>query len=133
MAEEDILFKIGEGIHSAKEGINQVLFVFKNRFSSEQVEVFNIFREFIDETGITKFTTLVRTNFPNFRNQKECQEDKDALFNESNKELNTIINSCSGIIYVDNPSDNVRNREKSREKVLNHLVKKCPEIYKLKK
>jgi hypothetical protein len=44
IAKEDILFKIGEGIYSAKEGISQVLFVFKGRFSPEHVEVFNLFK-----------------------------------------------------------------------------------------
>ncbi|CAI2190990.1 14922_t:CDS:2 [Funneliformis geosporum] len=101
--ETDILFKIGEGIHSAKEGINQVLFVFKGRLSPEHIVAFNVFKDFIAETGITKFTTLVRTNFVDFRNQKKCQEDKESLLAQS-KKVSEIINSCNGIIYVDNPS-----------------------------
>jgi GTP-binding protein EngB required for normal cell division len=144
ISKEDILFKIGEGIHSAKEGINQVLFVFKDRFAPEQVMVFKMFKDFIDETEITKFTTLVRTNFVNFRKPEKCQADKDVLLDQS-QELKEIINSCNGIIHVDNPtideedSDNEeemkinKNRRKeSREIVLNHLVENCLEVYKLK-
>src|SRR4051812_16040253 len=33
LSEEYVLYEIGEGIYSAKEGINQVFFVFKGRFS----------------------------------------------------------------------------------------------------
>ncbi|CAI2187250.1 8621_t:CDS:2 [Funneliformis geosporum] len=103
ISDKDILFKIGEGINSAKEGVNQVLFVFKGRFAPEQVAAFKLFKEFIAETGITSFTTLVRTGFESFETQKVCQKDKDNLLGQS-QELNGIINSCNSIIYVNNPS-----------------------------
>ena len=148
ISEEEILLKIGEGIHSAKEGINQILFVFKDRFSPEHVMAVNLFENFISETGITKFTTIVRTNFPKFKKEEECKKDKQALIDQT-KELDQIINSCNGIIHVDNPaipmvdaadSDNEeeiriysKKRKDSRKKVLTHLVENCQEIYKLKK
>src|SRR5437016_1705321 len=59
-AEEVILYEIGKGIYLTKEGIDQVFFVFKDKFSPEQVRNFNLFKELISESGITKFTTLVR-------------------------------------------------------------------------
>lgn len=148
ISEEEILLKIGEGIHSVKEGINQIIFVFKDRFSPEHVMAFNLFENFISETGITKFTTIVRTNFPKFKKEEECKKDKQALIDQT-KELDQIINSCNGIIHVDNPaipmvdaadSDNEeeiriysKKRRDSRKKVLTHLVENCQEIYKLKK
>jgi len=153
ISEKDILFRIGDGIHSAKEGINQVLFVFKGRFAPEQVAAFNMFKDFIAETGITKFTTLVRTNFENFQNQERCEEDQNNLLSQT-PELEEIVSSCNNIVYVDNPpipvikdSDKGRARERkeerilankelrrdSREKILNHLAENCSEIYKLKK
>lgn len=85
ISEKDILFRIGDGIHSAKEGINQVLFVFKGRFAPEQVAAFNMFKDFIAETGITKFTTLVRTNFEDFETRKACEKDKDDLLGQSQR------------------------------------------------
>jgi len=131
----------------SREGIDQVFFVFKKKFSPEQIRSFNLFKNLISESGITKFTTLVRTNFPNFRNSQECREDRQDLLNE-NKEIYEIINSCNSIIHVDNPpipevdeedSDNEeeiminkKDREDSRQKILTHLVDNCREIYKLK-
>jgi len=148
ISEEEILLRIGEGIHVAKEGINQVLFVFKDRFSPEHIMAFNLFENFISETGITEFTTIIRTNFPKFKKEEECKKDQQDLIGQT-KELSKIINSCNGIIHVDNPaipvvdeadSDNEeeiriysKKRKDSREKVLKHLVEKCSEIYKLKK
>ncbi|MCE8162857.1 MAG: 50S ribosome-binding GTPase [Candidatus Moeniiplasma glomeromycotorum] len=152
ISKDDILFKIGDGIHEAKEGINQILFVFKDRFSEDQISAFNLFKDFIAETGITKFTTIVKTGFENFRNQQRREEDQQILLSQT-KELKEIINSCNGIVYVDNPAIptvknddneetkefkektirvNKRSREKSRKIVFEHLVKNCSEIYKLK-
>jgi len=153
ISDKDVLFKIGEGINAAKEGVNQVLFVFKGRFAPEQVAAFKLFKDFIAETGITSFTTLVRSNFESFETWKACKKDKDDLLAQS-QELNNIINSCNGIIYVDNPSTiieedseddeddiaekkekvswNEEKRKASKERVLNHLVENCSEIYKLK-
>jgi len=152
ITEEEILFKIGEGIYEAKEGINQILFVFKDRFSPEHMAVYKAFEKFISKSGIAEFTTLIRTNFRNFRTQQECDDDKSILLNQ-NRELGEIIKTCKGIIHVDNPpipvieakdddeekSDKEREmrksermRGKSREKVLNHLSENCSEIYKLK-
>lgn len=149
--EEEIFLEIGEGIHSAKEGINQILFVFKGRFGPEQVETFKKFKGFIAESGITKYTTLVRTRFEEFRNNQKCEEDRQSLLGEENKELREIIDSCNGIIYVDNPpipeidedeadSDDEKEineikekKEAARKIVLDHLAAKCREPYKFGK
>src|SRR6185436_13170863 len=96
LSEEDILYEIGEGIYSAKEGINQVFFVCKGKFADEQVKAFNLFEKFISESGITKHTTIVRTHFVNFRNKGKCEEDRKLLLSE-NKEISGIINSCKEI------------------------------------
>jgi hypothetical protein len=135
-----------------------VLFVFKGRFSPEQVKVFNLFKNFINESGITRFTTLVRANFENFEDPESTQQDYQNLLQES-PELKEIIESCNNIIYVDNPAlpvieqdddedvmdlddreeielereINQATRLKSREIILNHLANNCLEIYKLKK
>jgi adenylate kinase family enzyme len=152
ISEEDILLKVGEGIHSAKEGITQVLFVFGGRFGPEQIVAFKAFKKFISESGITKYTTLIRTNFPSFRDQDSCEEDRQSLLSEDNKDLRETINSCNDIIYIDNPpipqideeeadSDDEEEinrikekKEESRKIVLNHLAENCCQSsYKLKK
>lgn len=147
ISEEEIFLEIGEGIHAAKEGINQVLFVFKGRFGPEQIIAFNKFKSFISESGITKYTTLIRTRFDDFRDSEKCEEDRQSLLSEENKDLRRIIESCNGIIYVNNPpipeidedeadSDDEKEineirgkKEASREVVLGHLAKKCGEPY----
>lgn len=153
ISERDILFKIGEGIHSAREGINQILFVVNGRFTPEQIIAFNKFRSFVAESKVAEFITIVKTGFKDFRSQQKCQDDHEKLTNES-PELKEIIKSCKErLIYVDNPpipvveeGDNEeekedkeqgirinnKKRKESRERILKHLVDNCQEIYKLK-
>ncbi|CAI2180980.1 6689_t:CDS:2 [Funneliformis geosporum] len=132
ITEEEILFRIGEGIHEAKEGLNQILFVFKDRFSQEHITVFNMFKDFIDEIEIAKFTTIVRTRFPKFKKKEACEKDKQTLISQT-IELSEIINSCNGLIHVDNPSVDEddsddeavidrKRRGESREMVLKYLT-----------
>jgi len=137
--EEDILKRVGEGIYSAQEGINQILFVVKGRFTEKHIEAFKLFENFISDTGIAKFTTIVKTGFSNFRDPESCKRDKEALIKE-NKELGEIIKSCNSIIHVDNPAMIVDNeekkinkekREKSRKLMLNYLSENCQNIYKI--
>lgn len=148
----DVLREIGKGIYSAENRINQILFVISGKFNKEQVKAFNLFKDFISETGITKFNTIVRTNFSNFKDSQKCKEDEESLLAE-NEEIREMIESCNGIIHIDNPPIPVikegiddeereeledekkvheRKRKESREKVLTHLVEKCSEVYKLK-
>lgn len=147
---EFILYEIGKSIYAAKDGIDQVFFVFRGRFSQEQIKNFKLFEKLILESGITKFTTLVHSHFEDFRNSQECENDRQALLKES-AVIREIIESCNGIIHVDNPSLpiikekdsegqknkkeekrklNKEKRDYSREKVLNHL-ENCHDVYKL--
>jgi hypothetical protein len=143
ISREDILFRIGEGICEAKEGLNQVIFVFKSRFGPDQILAFNHFKELISEAAILKFTTLVRTHFENFTSQEKCDEDKK-LLSEENLVLSEILSSCHSLIHVDNQAeisdeeDDIENefikekREKSRKVLFDHLTENCNEVYKLK-
>ena len=110
------------------------------RFTPEEAETFNILKEILFDEEITKFTTIVRTNFPKFRKKEECSKDLQILIEES-KTIKEIIESCNGIIYVDNPSLEVdeeevkeaylKRRDDSRINLLNHLNSfKCQGCYK---
>jgi len=155
----DLLYTIGQAIRSAKGKINQVLFVFKDRFTDEQAKAFNLFKNFISQSRIVEFTTIVRTNFLKFDSDKECKEDQKNLlssFDKSRdserKEFVKMIKNCK-FVHVNNPplpmassevDDDIskkereveigsskRKRGRSREKLLNHLAENCCNIYKL--
>jgi hypothetical protein len=135
LIEKNLLYsKIGEIINSMPEGISQILFVVDGRFTVEEVETFKVFGKVIFESGIVEHTTIVRTKFANFEKKSECEKDKKELCKE-NEIISKIIESCRGIVYVDNPPKNIRGverREKSRNILLCHLKTVCHKYYKLR-
>jgi hypothetical protein len=85
----------------------------------------------------------VRTNFDSFEDEEECERDRASLISEGNQKINEIVNSCNGILYVNNPSLETNDPDEkelaksdrlaSREIVLDYLDKACVyDNYKLK-
>lgn len=54
--------------------INQILFLFNGRFDEAQIQAFNKFKDLINESKISQFTTIVRTNFSGFQNIERCKK-----------------------------------------------------------
>jgi tRNA U34 5-carboxymethylaminomethyl modifying GTPase MnmE/TrmE len=128
---EEVSKKILEACQEAKN-ITQIFFIFKGKFTETEREVYNSLKSINND--ITKYITIIRTNYVGFENEEKCEKDKK-LLNE-NPQIATIINSCNKVIYVDNPplsrsaTTNKEIREKSRQKLLNHL-ETCQETYDL--
>ncbi|CAB4431272.1 unnamed protein product [Rhizophagus irregularis] len=140
LSTENILFKLAKGILSMPEGMNHVLYVIDGRFTGDEISTFNMIRDSIFKSGILDYVTIVRTKFSNFRNKGECETDMKKM-REENELIAEIINSCNGVIHVDNPSINIieeeddddykdrilvskNARKKSRKKVLDYLDEK---------
>lgn len=97
-----------------------------------------MFYHILDTSRILRFTTLVRTRFPNFRNPDKCREDRDAIFKENEE----MFDSFRKIIYVDNPSmdiddevekaTNKKKREDSRKILMDYLRDECQATFTLK-
>ncbi|CAI2169544.1 17491_t:CDS:10 [Funneliformis geosporum] len=138
LKEEEIVREIFKACYEFGEGLLQVLFVIDKRVTLEEIRVYNIIRKKIFDDNITKYTTIVRTHFGNFRSQEKREEDENKL-----KKANItkkMVGSCRNIIYIDNPSlssaDNeaeisVYNKRKkeSRDIILRNLAA-CQDFYK---
>ncbi|CFW92700.1 conserved protein of unknown function (AIG1) [endosymbiont DhMRE of Dentiscutata heterogama] len=134
LAEHEILDIIAGAVYLSKDGVKQVFFVINSKFSQYETIVYNLLKKTIFDDNILDYTTIVRTNFPNFRTKKESEEDINLMTKESN-ELAEIISSCQKkIIHVDNPplSDdfNKSMRIKSKERLLKYLQENCQSTYK---
>ena len=110
-----------------KEGLNQILFVNKGRFTKEETEAYDLLSSIIFDKEVLKYTTVVRVGFPEFEDQEICDEDRWEL-REENPKLAHILNSVK-VIYLDNPPIKGRNaetnkeiREESRKRLLTHLA-----------
>ncbi|GBB91402.1 hypothetical protein RclHR1_18680002 [Rhizophagus clarus] len=131
--------RIAEAACSISGGISHFLLVIGKDFRDE-INTLGLIGSDIFEN-----TTIVRTKFSNFKSRVVCEKDKKKLCEES--EINAkIVESCKGIIYIDNPpinipsydddddydkEDIIRNNKKTREKsraiLLDHLEKVCKE------
>ena len=130
--DEEIACKIFKSFHNFKDGLTQILFIIDGRFTQEEIKFYNIIKKKILDEDITKFTTIVRTKFFNFRNVERCKNDHELLRKE-NRKISKLINSCKNVIYVDNPSLNSndydeeeiilhkKRREECRDILVKHL------------
>lgn len=134
MKPQGVLMRLAEMADWVKEeGLNQILFVNKGRFTKEEIEAYDLLSSIIFDKDVLKYTTVVRTGFPEFEDKEACDDDRGSLRME-NAELAHILGAVN-IIYVDNPPLKGRNaetnkeiREESRKRILTYLGK-CRRTY----
>ncbi|MDR1670875.1 MAG: 50S ribosome-binding GTPase [Spiroplasmataceae bacterium] len=111
-----------------EEGLSQVLFVTNGRFTEEEKKSYDLLNKAFFNEDITKFTTILRTNFPKFNDPEACAADIRKMA-DGNDELAKMVRDCNGrVIHVENYPDDEVKRKQSRKKLLGHL-KNCKEIY----
>src|SRR6185369_11147460 len=69
MTESKVLKEISKGYKIIENGIHQVLFVNGERFTPEEIETYNLLKKFFFDENVDKYTTIVRTRFPSFKDQ----------------------------------------------------------------
>ncbi|CAJ0647674.1 4840_t:CDS:2 [Entrophospora sp. SA101] len=135
LTSQEILYKIAETTDEIRDGINQILFVTNGRFREKEIDAYYLLQSIIfDDKDAFKYTTIVRTNFPVFEDDAECENDYQDMIKE-NKKLSQLVKSCKEVIHVDNPPITGRMkqvaeemREGSRKKLLNYL-ETCTKVY----
>jgi predicted GTPase len=123
-----VLSKLAEVAEQIKaEGLNHIFLVTEGKFTKEEIKVYDLLSSVIFNRDALKYTTVVRTRFPKFKESEKCQRDRETLRRE-NPDLAHILNNVN-IIYVNNPSlqgeqieINKKTREASRDNLINHLV-----------
>jgi len=131
LSEEQVLFKIADACHKCKDGINQVLFITSGRFTEEEITAYDILRTVLFDHNIVKYTTIIRTKFPQFDDPEECKNDI-LLMKNDNKKLANILETCNKIIYVNNLTKYEEKTLDSRKKVYLPLItflSSCKDLY----
>jgi len=119
LTNEEIMQRIAETTYKMRNGVTQILFVTKDRFSKSEIDIYNLLRGTIFDEKVAKYTTIVRTNSTSFEDNEWCEEERQEII-KSGGELAEVISSCNKFIYVDN--GNRENRENSRSILLSHLT-----------
>src|SRR5205809_7293432 len=133
---QGVLTRLAEIADRVKsEGLNQILFVNKGRFTKEEIEAYDLLSSIIFDEKVIDYTTVVRVAFPSFEDKEKCADDRASLRME-NADLAYILDSVN-IIYLDNPplegrprmvEMNKEVREESRKRLLTYLGK-CRKTY----
>ncbi|PKB97634.1 hypothetical protein RhiirA5_502188 [Rhizophagus irregularis] len=128
---KDVLNKVAKACYEVREGLNQIFFVIGGRITEEELETYNLLKQIIFNEDIYSYTTIVRTRFTDFEDERRCEEDKEKISQE-NEKLTELIRECNKLIHVDNPpvkgrsaTTNKEIREVSRERLLKHLIYDC--------
>jgi predicted GTPase len=85
LSDSQILDIFAEAVYLAKDGISQVFFVTDGRFDQYEMATYNLLRTIIFDEKIAKYTTIIRTRFPEFRDKEECEKDISKMVNEANR------------------------------------------------
>nr|CAG8480912.1 8199_t:CDS:1 [Entrophospora candida]CAG8581701.1 1988_t:CDS:1 [Entrophospora candida] len=134
LTDQQVLNKLAEAADRIQLGLYQILFVANGRFTEEEIKAYDLLREVVFDKDVVKYTSIVRTNFPDFNDYDKCMEDIKNMIGE-NDSLSHIVQTCKKVIYVDNPpltgyykEVGKASRADSRERILDHL-KDCNDIY----
>ncbi|KLL04517.1 MAG: hypothetical protein MRERV_20c049 [Mycoplasmataceae bacterium RV_VA103A] len=83
MSDNEILDIITEAAYLTRNGVSQVFFVISKRFDEYEMATYNLLRTTIFDEHITKHTTIVRTNFRDFKKDEKCKTDINSMKKES--------------------------------------------------
>lgn len=124
---QGVLWKLARIAHELRDGLNQVLFVTRGRFTKEEAEAYDLLSSIIFDSEVVKYTTIVRAGFPSFMDEKKCEADREKLKKE-NPKIAHIFKEVRKIIYVDNPPMEgfylemaKQVRQESRKRLLTYL------------
>ncbi|CAJ0630244.1 16583_t:CDS:2 [Entrophospora sp. SA101] len=127
LTDQQVLNKLAEAADRIQFGFHQILFVVNGHFTEIEIQAYDLLREVVFDKDVVKFTSIVRTNFPDFNDYDMCMKDIKNMI-EENDSLSEIVQTCKKVIYVDNLPLTGRFKEAgkafradSRARILNHL------------
>ena len=95
LKDNEVLDIIAEAVYLVREGVNQVFFVIGKRFDQYEMSTYNLLRTIIFDENITKHTTISRTRFEEFRNEKECKSDISLMVKEARERKTELENNIA--------------------------------------
>jgi len=91
MSDNEVLDIIAEAVYLVRDGVNQVLFVTNGRFDQFEMATYNLLRTIIFDEEITNHTTITRTRFENFQNERKCKVDIDLMIKEAKDKKGELV------------------------------------------
>lgn len=132
---DEVMRRLAYACHECRDGINAIYFVTGGRFTQEEADAFDIMWQVLFGPEVCKYTTIVRTNFLNFKDPTAVDDDMAKLMSEGipSQRIFDVLKNVP--IYVDNPplaygEISGKNREESRKRICNHLAIHANDVFK---
>src|SRR6185312_14473326 len=120
MSDNEVLNIIAKAVYLGRDGISQVLFVNDGRFDQYEMATYDLLRTIIFDENITKHTTIVRTRFPEFRDEEEYQKDIDSMVEEAKKKETELRQK---IVDKKREIENLTSDDEQYQKLLEEIKK----------
>eukprot|EP00117_Sycon_ciliatum_P023534 scpid80439/ scgid19985/ len=108
------------------EGIHQVLFVTKGRFTSEDKDSLNSLMDVVFQPDVAKFCTVIRTWTPASELADGSVTAKTDAYKQEVIRAHSRVNEISTFLMVSNPDDgspaSIQMRQRSRQKLMEHII-----------
>src|SRR6185437_2425423 len=99
LKDKEVLQELNKVASELNGEINQIFFLIKNKLNKKEIESYKLLGEVLFDKDIYSYTTLIKTSFPEFENEEECQETTKILKAET-QEIKELVENCNGIIYI---------------------------------
>ena len=124
LSEEQVLKRLAKVCYMCKEGLNAVFFLISGRPTKQDAYAWDIISRVIFTPEICKWTTIIRTKFPQFMNPERVSADMAVL--KRNKPGYRVTSMVKKVLHIDNPSllytFGQETRAKSRDMLLAEIA-----------
>ncbi|XP_065198586.1 uncharacterized protein LOC135830123 [Sycon ciliatum] len=126
LSEEKVLVALAELAHECDDGIHQLLFVTRGRFTKEEQDTIDKMINVIFQPDVAQFSTLVRTATPAKDLAPAVIDQKTADYWRQLIEIDPRLRRIPTFLMVSNPDggdeSSIEMRRKTRERLMEHIV-----------
>eukprot|EP00117_Sycon_ciliatum_P008168 scpid69382/ scgid10989/ len=126
LSEKDVLNALAKVAQTCTEGINQILFVTRGRYTQEDKTTMDAMMNVIFQPDVAKFSTIVRTATPAKELDEAVVAAKTAEYRQEMIKLHPNLAQIGTFLMISNPDDgderSMQMRRRSRKTLLDHVI-----------
>lgn len=126
LSEEKVLVALAELAHECHDGIHQLLFVTRGRFTKEEQDTIDKMINVIFQPDVAQFSTLVRTATPARDLGEDVIASKTEEYRRQLVEIDPRLQRIPTFLMVSNPDGgddySIEMRKKTRKRLIEHII-----------
>ncbi|XP_065197724.1 uncharacterized protein LOC135829248 [Sycon ciliatum] len=126
LSKKAVLHALAKVAQTCTEGINQILFVTRGRYTQEDKTTMDAMMNVIFQPNVAKFSTIVRTATPAKELYEAVVAAKTAEYRQEMIRLHPNLAQIGTFLMISNPDDgderSMQMRRRSRKTLLDHVI-----------